>query len=220
MASIVFAPLLPDDDTARQWANDELAKGKYDDSPSILERIIGWIGQTLQKLFSAPDGGFSIARFLVFLGIVALALVGVVMLIRMFKPAATLKRTISTPLQPLFDDTASARDLFQATQDAEDSGFLTRAVIERYRGTIRLLDESGYITATPGMTATEAAKAASASLANAQLFAACAHHFNSLFYGEKTATAQMVADTRKLMRICQSLPPQRAHMKNELIACG
>ncbi len=176
-----LAPFTPDADDAQRLAQDELAKGMYADSPTLMERFLNWLAETLMRIgLEISPGSGGAGSYLIILLIVLVIVAVIFFAVRRSRIGAVgAGRTSRTEL---FDDLRSSRQLFAAADKAERSGDLNLAVIELYRAIIRLLDERGLITVVPGMTALEAAKAGATRLEAEDLFSRCAVTFNEVYY--------------------------------------
>lgn len=51
------APVTPDADQARRWIVEELADPVYHHRPSLLERLIEWLGNLFDEIDGLPVGG-------------------------------------------------------------------------------------------------------------------------------------------------------------------
>src|SRR5690606_13875950 len=77
-------PVVPDADTARRWAREELADPAYHQGQSLLDRIIGWIQELLARLFGQGQAaqidprmiGLVLVIIAVVVGLVALWIAG------------------------------------------------------------------------------------------------------------------------------------------------
>lgn len=192
------APSTPEADTAREWAQHELSKGKYQNN-NIFGRFLEWLIKQLRGSELEFGDGIPITQILVAVALTLLVTLLVFYLVRVLRsrrrPGSSQNR------YPLFGDERTAAELFAAA-DGADSAKL--AVIERYRGIIRILDEHKLLILRPGMTALEASTAASSALGRGELFTSCAEAFNRAYYSELEVTPAQVADTVELARYCQT----------------
>lgn len=189
-------PFLPDSDSARELAQNELSKAMYDYAPNLFERLLRWIGERLNRLGVQLDpgrGGAGNIAVILAIVIVVVALVAFA-LWRSYQRAGTRVRHGRSEL---FNDDRSAAELVAAAHAAEAAGNLDQAVIERFRALIRLLSERNLIRVFPGMTALEAAQAASHTLGREDFFV-CANIFNDVYYGHGHAVVSDVKAIRDL----------------------
>ncbi|MFP7695675.1 hypothetical protein [Trueperella sp. LYQ143] len=196
----LFDPLTPSPDDAQQWAEHELAKAKYDDTQSILAIIARWIGERFTSLLqrlSPSENGYGNLFILIVVGIAA-----IVILYFIARNARSMRKSADAPAHvALFDDMRNSHTLFRAADAAEQSGDLNLAVIERYRGIIRLLDERGIVRLIPGMTPLEAASAGAQVLGHGDLFNNSALYFNDIYYWKGAATPAIVTALHQLHTI-------------------
>lgn len=155
-ATVPFASnsaVTPDDDEARRWLLDELAKGQYQEAePNILERIataiLEWLGSIfagLQPLEAGPG------TLILVLGAVAVVAVAVWLI----KPRLNARRSVSAA--GLFAGTSvlTATEHRQLATAAAGSTEWDVALTERLRAVIRSAEERGIIDRQPGRTAGE-----------------------------------------------------------------
>jgi len=182
-------PVDPDADTARRWAEEELAKREYQSGSGTnwLDNFIEWILNLIEGLGSGVGGawgGWGVVAAIA----IGLALIGLVV----WLVVGPLRRSRSRGQaeDELGDPTRTARDLAAAAASAAAQGDWNTAVIEAYRALIRSLAEREVIDARPGMTALEAALAAAAAIpAIASAVGDDADVFDSVRYGHLTATS-------------------------------
>ncbi len=182
-------PVDPDADTAREWARDELSKQEYQgaDSTNWLERFMEWVQHLLNNIGDGIGGTWggwgTLAAVLIGAGLIALVVWLVVGPLRR-------SRTRAVADDDLGDPNVSSAQLLASARAAADAGDWRTAVIEAYRALIRSLAEREVIDAKPGMTAFEAALAASAALPQlSRDVANDADVFDAVRYGHLTATA-------------------------------
>ena len=152
-------PVVPDAETARRWATEELAEPIYHEGPSLLERLLEWLGSLFD---GAPDRLPLPSPAVVALVVLVVALVvGVAFWVA--GPVRAARRP-QRSVVVLGDDTRSAADLRAAADDAAARGDWAAAVLERFRAVVRSLEERAVLQDSPGRTAVEAAEAAGARL--------------------------------------------------------
>jgi hypothetical protein len=181
-------PVDPDADTARQWARDELAKQEYQNGGSTnwLERFMNWIQDLLSGVGNGIGGAWggwgTLAAVVIGIAVIALIVWLVVGPLRR-------SRSRGTADEELGDPTLTSKDLLASARAAADGGDWNKAVIEAYRALIRSLTEREVIDGRPGLTAFEAALAASDAIpAIAQAVTTDADVFDAVRYGHLAAT--------------------------------
>lgn len=185
-------PVDPTAEEARRWAREELARGAYNQEPSVWERFWRWVVETLGNLVTGASTTSSWVMPTVL--VVALA----VLLVLVFRLGGSVRRTQrgARPSPRLFADERAARDLRADSERAERAGDLATAFLERFRAIIRTLDERDLLDDTPGMTAHEAGVLARAALpALAPECAWAADTFDAVHYGDRLPG---MADMRRL----------------------
>jgi hypothetical protein len=181
-------PVDPDADTAREWARAELGKQDYQSTGGTnwLERFMQWVQNLLDGIGGGIGGAWggwgTLAAVIIGAGLIALVVWLVV---------GPLRRSRGRPVDDdeLGDPNVSAAELLAAARSAADAGNWSTAVIEAYRALIRSLTERDVIDARPGMTAFEAALAASAALPQiSRDVTTDADVFDAVRYGHLRAT--------------------------------
>lgn len=181
-------PVDPSAAEAREWAADELSKGVYQSQQGIT-RILDRIGQFFSDLFQGiltRDDPWAI--LLLVLGLSAVLILAVV-------GASRLRRnTRAAGGQALvFDDARSAQQLREDARRALAAGDTARAFLDGYRAIIRSLDERAVLDDRAGMTAHEAAVAASPAFpAQANGLAWASTVFDAAYYGRRAVNTSEV----------------------------
>ena len=189
--AVTAVPVDPDAPTARRWLTDELARPEYHEGPSLIERILAWLGEKLSALLAA--GGELDPVVLVAGVAVVLAVVVVALLVA--GPARLRARRVAPGALGASDDARTARQMREASRAAEERGDLATAVVERFRAVVRDAEERVVLGELPGRTADEAASALGAAYpAAAERVRAAARVFDDTLYGERPATARHLAD--------------------------
>jgi hypothetical protein len=170
-------------DAAQNAANRELSDPIYHNEPSLLDRVVHWIGQRIDDLFGAVNqvvpGGI--------LGLVVIAAVVVVVIVVVRTRAGHLIRTPSAAV--FTGKVLSARDYRRAADEAAANGDLALAVRERFRAIARGLEERGVLDPRSGRTVDELAREAGAILpAFKDSLRSAARLFDDVWYGGRTAT--------------------------------
>lgn len=196
--------LSPDADQARRWAEEELAKPIYDDSPTLVERVVEWFGRLLERLGELGAGAppALVPVLVVLLAAVALAVA------LLLGGRVRRRRAARAASATLFDDTSSAAELTARADAAARAGDYATAVVERFRAVIRDLDERGVLQDRPGLTAHEAVLAATQVLPGAgEGLARGGRLFDDARYGHAVPDASADAELRALAEHVAHLRP-------------
>ena len=179
-------PVLPDDDEARGWLEDELAQGRYQEAePNFLERIatavLEWLGSIFADLRPLEAGP---GTLLLALG----AAVVIAAAVWLVKPRlnARNKRVGSGVFTG--DTVRTALEHRQLAAAAASSQEWDIALTERLRAVIRSAEERGIIDRQPGRTAGETGvqlRAAFGAVGSDTLW--LADRFNEVHYGNQPA---------------------------------
>ena len=180
-------PLTPSADEAREWAQAELAKAIYNDEPTLLERLLDWLGRLWRELLSWNEDVGPVVLPLVVLAVVLL-LIGAGILIGGPVRRRRLRQQ-ATSAVVLDGDERTAKELRAAAEAAARAGDFSLAVLERFRALVRSLDERVVLEDRPGRTAHEAATDAGHGLPDcAQDLLAASQTFDAVCYGNIRAT--------------------------------
>lgn len=151
----VEVPVVPDADQAREWLERELADPVYHQRPSLLPRLLDWIGSLFEGANGVPLG--SVGTLLVVLGVlVALTVIA-------FGVAGPVRRTRRRDRAGSVlsgDDRRTAADLRATADRAAARADWAAAVADRFRAIVRALEERAVLDDRPGRTAHEAVEAA------------------------------------------------------------
>jgi hypothetical protein len=187
-------PVVPDADTARRWATDELADPAYHAGPSLLDRFLRWLG----SLFDAAPDSIPLPPAAVVVTAVVLLLLVLAVSFWVAGPVRATRRAAGSVVV-LGDDTRTADELRAAADAAAARGDWTDAVLERFRAVVRSLEERTVLTDSPGRTADEAADAAAARLPSATAdLRRGARLFDDVCYGKASVDAGADAWMRTL----------------------
>ena len=188
------APATPGAQEAREAAEAELAKPVYHPVSDLLDKLWQWLIEHLDPTTAIPGIPPLLSGLIVLLVLVT-CVVLLVVLLRRFKLVGRSRRDAGR----LFDDERDARALARAADAAAERGDWDAAVVERFRAIIRSLDERGAIDDYPGMTAHEAAAAASAAVVDhADDLLHAGTLFDAVRYGEVVSTEEQDAWMRDL----------------------
>ncbi|HEV7622976.1 MAG TPA: DUF4129 domain-containing protein [Amnibacterium sp.] len=188
-------PVQPGGDQARQWLEQELAKAPYQAAkPTPFDIVAQAVLQWFQSLFTSKT---SVAPpvLLVAALVVVVALL-VVALVLFGVPRLNRRSRMATGLFG-DDDRRTADELRRSAAAASAAGDWSTAVLERFRGLARGLDERTVLTVFPGTTATGFARRAAQAFPDRQreLDAAAAVFDDVRYAGRaaKRAEAEAVA---------------------------
>jgi hypothetical protein len=177
-------------DEARGAAVHELLSPIYHrDDPTFYDRAKEWVGRLLARLLratvdAAPGGAWG----LLVIVLVIVAVVGLVIW-RHGAPARAFTHQGATLLA---EDIRTGAQIRASADSAAAEGRWTLAVQERFRATVRGLEERTIIDRRPGWTADEAASAAGSALpALATDLSRGARVFDTVTYGARPADAAM-----------------------------
>lgn len=211
-------PLTPDADEAREWAQAELEKAIYDNSPTLWERLMQWLSDMWERLLGSADTLGPVLMPVIVLLVVALV-VGLALLIG--GPIRRRRlRAAQGSVEILDDDDRSAAAIRRAADAAAAAGDLRTAVLERYRAIIRSLDERAVLEDRRGRTAHEAAVAAGARLAPcAQDLLRGSELFDAVCYGDLEPTHADDAWLREVdQHVARTRPSRTGHLaESELV---
>lgn len=180
-------PVVPDAETARRWARDELADPAYHET-SLLDRIIEWVLELLNKLFEGGEGTGADPRVV---GLVLLAVVVVVALVALWIAGPVRRSRRAAKERIVFDaaDVRTAEQMRAASAAAAEREDWHDAVLERFRAIVRSLEERALLEERAGRTALEVADDAGRQLPGLrdELLAASGV-FNEVRYGDGTGS--------------------------------
>lgn len=198
------APLIPDGDEAREWAENELAKPQYAEArPTFFDEMSRAIAQFFADLFSG-DGGNALGPLAAIM-VAALVVIGlVVALIVWGRPRRSFARAGETADLLGSTDTRTAAQLRTEAERQARGGDWDAAIVLRYRAIARGLVERDLLTPAPGATAQTLAREASAvfPVERAALQSAAAS-FDDVRYLRHPGTAdryRAIADTDERLR--------------------
>ena len=194
-ALLAGAPLQPSAEEARRAAERELSQQVYRQAePGLLQRLVDAVLDALSRV-QGPSGGGVLQVVVVVLLVVAV-LVAVLVLARRTGGAAV--RAAGAGAASLTGP-ASADELRANARRAVQEGRYDDAVLDGFRALVRSLQDRDLVPSAPGLTASEAARAASAELPGlAARLTAAAGLFDGVLYGDRRATADDAAATTSL----------------------
>lgn len=156
-------PVVPDADTARRWAADELADPVYHEGQSLLDRIIAWVMELVARIFAGGQGEGADPRVV---GLVMLVVVVAVALVALWIAGPVRRSRRSAKDRIVFDeaDTRTAAQMRSASTTAAERLDWHTAVLERFRAIVRSLEERTLLEERAGRTAHEVAVDAGSAL--------------------------------------------------------
>ena len=194
MRPLHTAPLEVTREEGRRRAIEELSDPVYGQSePSLLDRILMWLGEFLDWLGRAGEGvvpgGWLLA------GVLLVLLVLVIAMIFYLRPSRN--RRVEAPLHE--GEARTAADHRALSERAEAAGDFAAAVTERLRAISVDLEDRVIISPRAGRTATELAAEAALHLpGEAGGLHEGARIFNDVAYGDRAATAEAARFMREL----------------------
>jgi hypothetical protein len=180
-------PVHPGGDEARRWLQEELAKAPYQAArPTPFDIVSQAILQWFQSLFTSKT---SVAPpVLLVAALVVVVAVVVVALVLFGVPRLNRRSRIGGSLFG-DDDRRTADELRRSAAAALAAGDWSTAVLERFRGLARGLDERTVLTVFPGTTASGfATRAARAFPGEQAALADAAAVFDDVRYAGRAAT--------------------------------
>jgi hypothetical protein len=172
---------------AGQLAREELSKAIYHPSPSVPARIVHYVENLLERLFSTassvtPGGGWTVVA-LVGLVVVAVSLIAV----RLGPPVRAARAT--GPAWDAGSRAMTAKELRDAATANAASGDYGTAFLQRLRAIVASCEERGILTIDAGRTADEVAVQAGARFpAQRADLASAARTFDLIRYGGGSGT--------------------------------
>lgn len=189
-------PVTPDAETARRWAEEELAKPAYSRGDTLFDRLGAWFSEQLAKLLDSTSGsGFPPITYL----IAALVIAAIIVIATKVAVPAVRQRGRGSSAVLLDDDTRTGAQIRDAAKSASARGDYAGAALEFYRAMVRSCEERVVIDERAGRTAREAARDIARALGAHQddlRFGAVT--FDELCYGHRDGTAD---DARRLEAI-------------------
>lgn len=199
-APVWAAPLVPDGDEARRWAEQELSDAAYEAAqPTPIDRIAQAVGDAIARFFSGSDAGAMGPVFAVVVTIVLVAIVVIALLV-FGRPRGTAKARSRAASALFGDDLArSAAALREDATALADAGRWAEAIAAAVRALARGLDERGLVEVPPGATVHAFARAASARFPDeADELATCASLFDDVRYLRRPGTREGYDEVRRL----------------------
>ena len=208
-------PVVPDADTAREWAREELADPIYRQRPSLLNQALDWIVEQLDAMFDAAgDVDVRLAAIVLFV----LVVVGVLVVLAVAGPVRRARRQREST-QVFADDTRTAAEMRASADAFAAAGRWSEATLDRFRAILRSLEERAVLEERPGWTADEASAVAASVLPPcADDLRAASRLFDDVCYGDRAAGPDDDAWLRGVDARVQEARPVAAAVVPDLLA--
>lgn len=202
-------PLDPSRAEGRRWLEDELAKARYDVTPSLWDRFVDW----LLGLFDATGPGLPSWVFALVL-LVALAVVALVVGL-LLRPEARARR--SGDHGGVLDDRGVDATAYRArARRAVGDGDWHTALLDSYRAIVASGVERTILDDLPGRTAHEASVDLSRAFpAEYAGLRSAADRFDAVRYGHDPAAE---ADAREVLALDERLRGTRPELPGAAVA--
>lgn len=193
-------PLTPDQGEARDWLLEELAKGVYGEiSGPIVSFVSDLIDGFFRLLSWRGEGTPPISLILTILAIIAIAALIVVLILHPIRLAKRRSRSV-------FEEKTSTPQVRASFDEAVASQDWNLAYVWAYRLMVLGLDDHDVVSSTPGLTAREAADAATRVAPGlAPQLSTYAETFDKVRYGHSTITREEVDALRSFTPILLDL---------------
>lgn len=193
-------PLTPDQGEARDWLLEELSKGVYGEiSGPIVSFVSDLIDGFFRLLSWRGEGTPPISLILTILAIIAIAALIVVLILHPIRLAKRRSRSV-------FEEETSAPQVRASFYEAVASQDWNLAYVWAYRLMVLGLDDHDVVSSTPGLTAREAADAATRVAPGlAPQLSTYAETFDKVRYGHSTITREEVDALRSFTPILLDL---------------
>ena len=193
-------PLTPDQGEARDWLLEELSKGVYGEiSGPIVSFVSDLIDGFFRLLSWRGEGTPPISLILTILAIIAIAALIVVLILHPIRLAKRRSRSV-------FEEETSAPQVRASFDEAVASQDWNLAYVWAYRLMVLGLDDHDVVSSTPGLTAREAADAATRVAPGlAPQLSTYAETFDKVRYGHSTITREEVDALRSFTPVLLDL---------------
>jgi hypothetical protein len=189
-------PVEPDGPTAQRWAREELSDPIYNEQPSLLDRLIDWVLEQLDRLSGAAEG-LDVRTAVIVLG--SLLLLAAVIALVVTGPVRRARAARTGSAEVFGDDTRSTAELRASADRLAGEGRWSEAVLDRFRAILRSLEDRALLDDRPGRTAHEATDEAAARLpACREELVRAGRLFDDVCYGHQRAAADDDAWLREL----------------------
>ena len=193
-------PLTPDQGEARDWLLEELAKGVYGEISGPIVSFVSDLSDGFFRLLSwRGEGTPPISLILTILAIIAIAALIVVLILHPIRLAKRRSRSV-------FEEETSTPQVRASFDEAVASQDWNLAYVWAYRLMVLGLDDHDVVSSTPGLTAREAADAATRVAPGlAPQLSTYAETFDKVRYGHSTITREEVDALRSFTPILLDL---------------
>lgn len=207
-------PVVPDADTAREWAREELADPIYRQRPSLLDQAIEWIFDQLNAMLDAA-GNVDVRLAAVVLFV--LVVVGVAVVLLVAGPVRRARRQREST-EVFADDDRTAAEMRASADAFAAAGRWNEATLDRFRAILRSLEERAVLDERPGWTADEASAVAASVLPPcADDLRAASRLFDDVCYGDRAAGPDDDAWLRGVDQRVQDARPVAAATTGDLL---
>lgn len=194
-------PLTPDQGEARDWLLKELAKGEYGE---IRGPIVGFVKNLIDDFFRLlswkGQGTPPISLILAILAIIVIAALVIVLILNPIRLAKRRKSGL------VFEEETSAPQVQASFDEAVAAQDWNLAYVWAYRLMVLGLDDHDVVSSTPGLTAREAADAATRVAPGlAPQLSAYAESFDKVRYGRATISRDEVDALRSFTPVLLDL---------------
>jgi len=212
---VTEVPVDPDAETARRWAEQELADPIYHRGESLLQVVLRWIQERFaeaQNALSTMDGRSAA------LVLGSVVIVGVVVTLLVVGPVRRSRRSQRSSVEVFVDDNRTAAELRRSADTLAAAGRWSEAVLDRFRAILRSLEKRAVVDERPGRTAHEAAVQAAAVLppCAADLHRA-SRMFDDVCYGDVEARRDDDAWLRQVDDAVQNTRPVAAATGSQVL---
>ncbi len=177
----------PSTDQARQWLSEELARSEYQDTRSLFQRLMNWLGERLADLQSTQGvGGASLPPIVITLVVVLLVAAGVVLLTRI----RVESKSVAERRKPLLGDSVLTADqLRREAEKALAEGRFDDAVLAWTRAIARDAESRTLLPDARSMTAHEVGTALAVAFPSQVAdISRTMDLFDAVAYGDRTAS--------------------------------
>lgn len=193
-------PLTPDQGEARDWLLEELSKGVYGEiSGPIVSFVSDLIDGFFRLLSWRGEGTPPISLILTILAIIAIAALIIVLILHPIRLAKHRSGSV-------FEEETSTPQVRASFDEAVASQDWNLAYVWAYRLMVLGLDDHDVVSSTPGLTAREAADAATRVAPGlAPQLSTYAETFDKVRYGHSTITREEVDALRSFTPVLLDL---------------
>lgn len=193
---VTGVPVVPDAETARRWAHQELADPIYHQRPNLVQIVWEWVLRQLAEIRASAASldalGLTVVAVTVLLAVVVIALL-------VAGPVRRARIARRAPVAVLGDDVRSAAELRASADALAGQERWSEAVLDRFRAMIRSLEDRAILDDRPGRTAHEAADLAAVRLPSCGTgLTDAARLFDAVCYGDVAAGPDDDARLREL----------------------